>query len=61
MFENMDKLMEELTRLQEAYELLGEVYSEIGPYGFDYNGEKTYVSDELRRKLNRFFDFDDNE
>ncbi len=52
----IDKLIDEINRLQKGYELLEQVYLEVGGYGDD--GPMT---DELRYKLNNFFGFDDSE
>lgn len=54
-FETLEKTLEEINKLQEAYMLLEQVYLEHGPYGVDP------ISDELRYKINDFFGFDDSE
>jgi len=53
--ETINKLMDELDTLRSGCRLLEDVYLEYGPYG---DGE---ISDELRRKINNFFKFDDSE
>jgi hypothetical protein len=51
----IDKLVDEINRLQKGYELLEQVYLEAGGYGEDP------MTDELRYKINNFFGFDDSE
>lgn len=60
----IDKLIEEVEKLQEAKNLLESLYSNIGPYEFrniirehfpDYESTK-FIS-----RLEYFFDFDDSE
>jgi hypothetical protein len=51
----IDKLLEELNRLQEAEALLKEIYSEIGPYN------KAPIWDQTMTRLNKYFKFDDSE
>ena len=53
--DTIDKLLDDIHRLQEGYKLLEEVYLEHGAYGEDP------ISDELRYKINDFFGFDDSE
>lgn len=54
-FEYVTKLVDEINELQRASDLLYQVYLECGGYG------EEKLSDDLRRKLNRFFKFDDSE
>lgn len=54
-FENLDKVLEEVNQLREAYELLEQVHLEHGAYG------DCPIPDELRYKINDFFGFDDSE
>lgn len=51
----IDKLIGEINRLQKGYELLQQVYLEVGGYG------EEPMTDELRYKINNFFGFDDSE
>ena len=54
----LNNLMENLKLSNQAYELLKEVYAELGPYAH-FKG--ITISQELQRKLNDFFKFDDSE
>lgn len=49
------KFLEEIESLQQAKDLLEKVYLEIGPYNRDK------ISEELNRKINDYFGFDDSE
>jgi L-ribulose-5-phosphate 3-epimerase UlaE len=52
----LDKLLEEVSRLAQARELLDEIWTHFGPYG---TGEPMPV--QLISKLQRYFRFDDSE
>ncbi len=54
-FKNIEMLMMEIEKLQEAHSLLERVYNGIGPYGYGKIDEKT------RYDLNDYFGFDDSE
>ena len=54
-FENLEKVLEDIEKLRQAYELLEQVFLEHGPYG------DCPIPDELRYKINNYFDFDDSE
>lgn len=54
-FDHLDKTLEDIAKLREAYELLERVYLEHGPYG------DCPIPDELRYKINDYFGFDDSE
>ena len=54
-FENLEKVLEEIDRLREAYELLEQVHLEHGAYG------ENPIPEKLRYKINNYFDFDDSE
>lgn len=51
----LENLIDEIQRLQLAYELLEKVYLERGSYS-QYS-----ISNETWQKVNRFFEFDDSE
>ena len=50
----LEELKNEIKRLENALELLNDVWRDCGPY------ENT-ITDETRYKLQDFFDFDDSE
>jgi hypothetical protein len=54
-FETLDKLLEDVNKLKQAYSLLEQVWLEHCPYGQDP------IPDELRYRINDFFNFDDSE
>ena len=56
----LPQLLNELGRLQEARELLEQVWEELGPYG--HGGlQATVLTQPTVVRLQRFFNFDDNE
>jgi hypothetical protein len=54
-FEHLENVLEDVNKLLEGYDLLEQVYLEHGPYG------DCPIPDELRYKINNYFDFDDSE
>ncbi|MFA5025032.1 MAG: hypothetical protein WC503_00795 [Candidatus Shapirobacteria bacterium] len=54
-FPSLDKNIEEIKKLREAYDLLVSIHLEIGSYG------QGKLSQELLFKMNDFFEFDDSE
>jgi hypothetical protein len=52
---NLNDFISEIQHLQEAKELLEQVFLEVGPYG---DGK---ISRELRSKINDYVKFDDSE
>jgi len=54
-FEHLEKVLEDIEKLREAYKLLEQVHLEHGAYG------QYPITDELRYKINNYFDFDDSE
>lgn len=55
-FETLIQLSKELERAREAYKLLDEIWEWNGPYG---TGKP--MPNELRYKMQRFYNFDDSE
>lgn len=51
---DLNAFVNEITYLQEAKELIEQVFAEVGPYG---HGE---ISAELRSKINNYVKFDDS-
>lgn len=56
--DTLNDVLEGVRLYDEAFKLLEEVYAELGPYA--YHQDKK-ISQELQRKLNDFFKFDDLE
>jgi hypothetical protein len=54
-FDHLDKTLEDIAKLREAYELLEQVYLEHGPY------KTGCIPTALRYKINNYFGFDDSE
>lgn len=53
----IDELIKEMQELQEAKEILKQIYSEVGPY---YSPDNI-LSEDIIMKLRNFFKFDDSE
>lgn len=60
-FPSIDKLMEELAKLREAYQILYHINCYYGGYGKHTFDDKCCIDDETLKKLNDFFRFDDSE
>jgi len=54
-FENLDKILEEVSRLKKSHELLEKIWLAHGPY------QEQYISKELWYKVNDHFGFNDSE
>lgn len=54
-FPALAKLLAEIARLNEGYELLEKIWLEVGPY------QQDKVTPETWRKVNDYFHFDDSE
>ncbi len=58
----LEKLLEEIKRLQEAKKLLDRVWAEVDVYRGEFrNGKDKEMTDDLMRDMRRFYDFDDSE
>lgn len=55
--DTLNDVLEGVRLYDEAFKLLEEVYTELGHYAYC----KDKISQELQRKLNDFFKFDDSE
>lgn len=66
-FKNLEALRSEINHLEEAEELLHELYFGLGPYGIHAilrEHKKDFLStdaDQLSTKLDNHFNFDDSE